>query len=419
MLHRINLTTPQALSAFFQQASSSDAVPHFDAAKRIAKRELPDERDAHCHAVSPVECDEALRALSPILREAFDASCDAINAYQRTQRAVDEAVDMQGVSIRRTWHAVQRVGIVIDGNVSDMPSVLCSVALPARIAGVQSIAATVVADDDNRQRVRAVASLCGIEELVETTSSGVVSAVRAYAGTGMQDDVLHTVDCLVGVGGTVVQQTLQSVAGFVRTPVLSVGKATLVLIVDETTDVLSAVTELLAHGMHANTTCALVTWSEETCDEIERMLQTKMQTYAESENVPITNCSSPRCYLVEDAHAAMNVTNILAPTILLLMTVDPESLIPLVQNTGVILTGNDTPQAFARYFSGLSSVVPLGRSARYSGVLHARHFMHAQEIVTFHDEALRKLSPLAIALADADNDYLQVEAIRSRKHSVS
>ena len=103
-----------------------------------------------------------------------------------------------------------------------------------------------------------------------------------------------------------------------------------------------------------------------------------------------------------DPDALAFVFDRVAPEHLELAVGDPEALLPTIHHAGAIFLGRYTPEAVGDYIAGPNHVLPTARSARFSSGLSVLDFMKRSSLVGCTPEALARLAPAAIRLAETE-----------------
>ena len=106
--------------------------------------------------------------------------------------------------------------------------------------------------------------------------------------------------------------------------------------------------------------------------------------------------------LVDDAVAAIDAVNAIAPEHLELLTADPEALLPLVRNAGAVFLGPWSPAALGDYVAGVNHVLPTDRSARFASALRVDTFRKHVHVVRATEDGLAALAPHIDAIAAAE-----------------
>ncbi len=106
--------------------------------------------------------------------------------------------------------------------------------------------------------------------------------------------------------------------------------------------------------------------------------------------------------VVDDLADAVPLIDRIAPEHLELAVADPEDLAARVRNAGAIFLGRYTPEAVGDYVGGPNHVLPTARSARFSSGLGVLDFMKRTTLLGCDAEALHRIGPAAVTLAQAE-----------------
>jgi histidinol dehydrogenase len=99
---------------------------------------------------------------------------------------------------------------------------------------------------------------------------------------------------------------------------------------------------------------------------------------------------------------AVPLVDAIAPEHLEIATAEPEMLLAKVRNAGAVFLGRYTPEAIGDYVGGPNHVLPTSRTARFSSGLSVLDFLKRTSVLSCDANALRKLAPAALALAEAE-----------------
>lgn len=355
--------------------------------------------------------DGALRNISPLLREALEVASTNITSFQRLIRPEEHEVVQSGIQIRETWKPVERVGCYVPGGNAMYPSTVLMTAIPARVAGVERVAMCIPPNSNGviPDEVLAAAALCEIDEVYS------IGGPQAIAAMAYGTESIDAVDVICGSGGTNVTMARRLVSDVVGVSTAYSGPSEVVIVADETTPANVAAIDLAAQAERGIDGLAwLVTWSQETANRVNTALQALMAESDSRARVAAALESGGYCVLVEDAQAAMDVVNAVAPEHLEIMTVDPEALVPLVRHAGAVFAGEYSPASIGNYFAGPSHVLPAGGFARFSSALSVRDFQRAQHVITMNQESLTRLDPHVRALGEVEGLLMHAESARMR-----
>ncbi|MDQ1375970.1 MAG: histidinol dehydrogenase, partial [Acidimicrobiaceae bacterium] len=266
--------------------------------------------------------DAALDAIPAVLRTAFEAARDAIDAYHRTQLHPDGRHERNGLEIRDLRRPVSRAGVYVPGGRAPLASTVLMTAVPAKVAGVPQVVlcSPPQRDGEVAQAILAAAAIAGVDEVYRVGGAQAVGAM-AY-GT----ETMKAVDVIVGPGNAYVSIAKRQVATEGRVAVTSAfaGPSEVVVIADETTPVDAAAIDVIVQAEHGPDGLAwLVTWSEEAAERISDAVDTLTEKAPRRQEIESTLAKNGYCVLVRDATQALAVANAVAPEHLELMSSDP------------------------------------------------------------------------------------------------
>ena len=122
---------------------------------------------------------------------------------------------------------------------------------------------------------------------------------------------------------------------------------------------------------------------------------------------------------VPDFNTAAALSNRIAPEHLELCVADPENLAKNISNAGAIFLGHWTPEAVSDYVTGPNHVLPTARSARFSSGLSVMDFLKRTTLAKVSREALLKIGPSAVTLAESEGLECHGLSISERIKSIS
>jgi histidinol dehydrogenase len=93
---------------------------------------------------------------------------------------------------------------------------------------------------------------------------------------------------------------------------------------------------------------------------------------------------------------------------------DAPSLLDQVHSAGAVFIGPWSPASLGDYIAGPNHVLPTNRTARFSSALRADDFRRHIHAVTVTTEALKKLGPPVITLAETEGLPAHADSVRRR-----
>ena len=341
----------------------------------------------------------ALDAATPELRQALKVAAARIRAYHALQAAVPEpALDRDGVSLRELAIPVARAGLYVPGGRAAYPSTVLMTAIPAKLAGVDELVLCVPPAADGRvpAATLAAAALVGITEVHR------VGGAQAIAALAFGTHTIRPVDVIVGPGNRYVALAKREVAGIVGIESFA-GPSEVVVVADGSVPADFAAADLLAQAEHGpGGAGVLVAWDPAVVDATVDALERLVVDAPRRDEIAATLATGGRAVLVDDAVAALDAVNAIAPEHLELLTTDPEALLPLVRNAGAVFLGPWSPAALGDYVAGVNHVLPTDRSARFASALRVDTFRKHVHVVRATEDGLAALAPHVDAIAAAE-----------------
>jgi histidinol dehydrogenase len=373
------------------------------------------ERFDGCHipsvTVPPGDVARALDAIPPSLRGALDVAASQIRAFHEAQAAARPLVhEQRGVRIEELTRPVERAGCYVPGGRAAYPSTVLMTVLPARAAGVGEIVVCVPPGPDGTvpAATLAAAALAGADRVVR------VGGAQAVAALAYGTESVPRVDVVAGPGNRYVTEAKRQVVGLVGIDSLA-GPSDVVVVADATVPADVVATDLLAQAEHGpGGGAVLVTWDAGVADAVEAALGDLLAGADRRDDAASTLRTGGRIVLVEDAPAALDAANALAPEHLQLLCDGAPALVDLVRHAGAVFVGPWASAVVGDYVAGSSHVLPTGATARFSSVLRVDTFRTHVNVVSLDRAALAELAPAIEALATAEGLTAHWDAVARR-----
>lgn len=365
--------------------------------------------------VEPQVLEAAVDALSPELRAAMETAIERIELFHRHQLREPSVVDSGGVVIEAYQKPVSRAGLYVPGGRAEYPSTVLMTAVPARVAGVRSIALCV---PPNRSNSGVAPSVLAAAHLAGVTEVFAVGGAQAIAAMAYGTDSIAPVDVIAGPGNIYVALAKQEVAGDVGVAAAFAGPSEVVVVADKTANPEFAAIDVIVQAEHGPDGLAwLVTWDEAVADAVCAAGDRILSSAERADDVRATLAEGGYVALVDNPQQAIQVVDAIAPEHLELQCENAEELARSVENAGAIFCGHHSPASLGDYVAGPSHVLPTFGSARFSSALTVTDFVKDHHIVTASSEGLAQLGPHVIALADQEGLAAHAQSIRLRQAS--
>lgn len=342
--------------------------------------------------------EEARRSLSTAQLRAIElARRNIARFHEKSLPQTHEVETMAGVTVRKVWRPLDRVGLYIPGGAAPLFSTLMMLAIPARAAGVgEIVVATPPRADGGLDPVIALAAdLCGVPAVWTMGGAQAIAALAFGAGE------VPRVAKICGPGNAWVAEAKAYVAGLPGGPAIDMpaGPSELLVIADESADPRIVAADLLSQAEHdADAQVILVTTSERIGAAVRAELDAQVASLPRVD-VARASLAAARFILADDAEQAVEIANAYAPEHLSLAVADPEPLIALVRNAGAVFAGHQAAETFGDYLAGSSHVLPTDGAARAWSGVSVYSFLKAMTVQQVTPEAARAAAGPAALLA--------------------
>jgi histidinol dehydrogenase len=360
--------------------------------------------------ISPAACKQAFDALAPKLREALELAAERIRAYHQDQLPKDrDFTDDAGVRLGARWRAVDAAGLYVPGGRASYPSSLLMNAIPAKVAGVERLAVvTPTPKGQTNPLVLAAAHLVGIEEIWRIGGAQAIGAL-AY-GT----ERIKPVDVVVGPGNAYVAEAKRQLYGVVGIDMVA-GPSEILVIADGKNDPDWIAADLLSQAEHDPLAQSiLITDDPKFAEQVEDRVDVQCSMLSTQRTARASWDDYGVLLVVSDMSEAPALANRLAAEHVELAVDEPEAMFAQIRHAGSVFLGRHTPEVVGDYVAGPNHVLPTGRRARFASGLSVLDFMKRTSFISMDAEALGKIGPAAIALAEAEGLPAHAQSVKVR-----
>jgi histidinol dehydrogenase len=365
--------------------------------------------------VRPGEFALARRTLDPAVVDAIRVGIANIRAFN--ERAIADASwraeIAPGIEVGEQAGPIDAAGLFVPSGKGSFPSVLMQIGTPAVVAGVPTVVVLVPPMRGGAEvdpAVLAVAEELGLERVFRVNGPAGIAA--AAFGT----ETIPRVSRVVGPGSPAVAAAQIAVQAHGCSTVMLFGPSESVVVADDSADPRILAADLLNEAEHGHDSASLLlTASPELVERVSAEVEHQLdrlpdwrRAFAESSISRLGGV-----LLVDSLDEAAGFVNEYAPEHLQLATRDPEALLARIEHAGEILLG-DTPFAAANFALGVPATLPTGGFARVSSGVTARTFLKTSSIGRLSRDALERLAPAILALAEHEGFPAHANALRER-----
>ncbi len=306
--------------------------------------------------------------------------------------------EREGVVLGQLIRPLERVGIYVPGGTAAYPSTVLMNSIPAKIAGVKSIAMVTPPNKEGKVNpfILAAAYVANVDEIYK------VGGAQSVAALAYGTETIVPVNKIVGPGNIYVARAKRAVFGLVDIDMIA-GPSEICIIAEENKNPKYIAADLLSQAEHDEMASAvLVTSSRELAEKVQEEL--KMQTKKLNRGKIIEKSLSNYSYafIVEDIYKAIELSNEIAPEHLELMVDNPLDYISYIKNAGALFLGEYTPEPVGDYFAGPNHTLPTSGTAKFSSPLGVYDFVKKSSLLYYNRLSLGKIKDKVATFARAE-----------------
>jgi histidinol dehydrogenase len=288
-----------------------------------------------------------------------------------------------------------------------LPSTLMMTVIPARVAGVPSIA---VASPKPALQTLGTAGFLRLENFFHM---GGAQAVAAFAfGT----ESVPRAERIVGPGNIYVAAAKKLLAGEVGIDFVA-GPTEILLIAPKTPakgDARLLAADMLAQAEHdADAAAILLTTSKRLAAGVAKEIDRQLADLPTRSIAAQALRRNSAIVITRSQDEAIEISNRFAPEHL---SVPEAAMVKKVQNAGSVFVGRWSPEAAGDYASGPNHVLPTGGAAALRGGLSVLDYVKIISVQQLGQRGLRALAPAVITLARAEGLEAHARSIEVRIH---
>ncbi len=318
-----------------------------------------------------------------------------------------------GVTCRKEWRAIQRVGLYVPGGTAPLISTVLMLGIPASIAGCDEVVLCTPPSKDGsiQAEILVAANLVGIKNVFKA------GGAQAVAAMAVGTESIPCVDKIFGPGNRYVA----SMKSLVSQPPhnvaidMTAGPTELLIIADANANAGWVAADLLSQAEHGKDShVALVTNSKALADDVEYQLVNQLNTLPRKEFIQQT-LEKSFSILVQSLEEAVEFSNMYAPEHLVLAVQDADALSPQIKNAGSVFLGSFSSVVFGDYASGTNHTLPTGGTAVSAGGVTVESFMKPLFFQSITEQAVKNLAVTVKSLARAEQLEAHAKAIEQRE----
>ena len=341
--------------------------------------------------LDPAELEAARSRCPAALIAALEHAAANIRDYnEKLLTRTQEWTSPDGGLVGRVVRGLARVGIYVPGGTARYPSSVLMDAIPAKIAGVETIVMATPPGPDGKvpAPILVAAKLAGVRTVVRA------GGAQAIAALAFGTQTVPRVDKIVGPGNIYVATAKQLcyARGLCDIDMVA-GPSEIMIVSDANTNPVHLAADLLSQAEHDRLSSAWLAVTDaslarKVAAEVERQL--KLLPREEIARTSIEQ--NGRILVVDSLETAARLADEIAPEHLELCVDDPFGLLPMVHNAGSVFLGRSCPEPLGDYLAGPNHTLPTSGTARYSSPLGVDDFCRRSSYLYYTPDALGQVS---------------------------
>lgn len=316
----------------------------------------------------------------------------------------------EGVKLGQKITPIERVGLYVPGGTAGYPSTVLMTAIPAKVAGVESLAMVTPPDKNGKvdSFILASAFIAGVDEIYK------IGGAQAIAALAYGTETVEPVYKIVGPGNIFVATAKKQVYGKVDIDMIA-GPSEIGILSDENSNPRIIAADLLSQAEHDMMAAPIfITTSEEQAEEVRKEVYRQIDILPRKE----INLKSIENYslgiIARNKDEAIEWMNEFAPEHLEILYDNPEKYLDKIKNAGAIFLGEYTPEPVGDYFAGPNHTLPTSGTAKFSSPLGVYDYFKRSSILYYDKEALKKVGDKVQIFAKSEGLFAHANAIDVR-----
>ncbi len=365
--------------------------------------------------VKPEEIEEGYNRLDEKTREALAYAIGNIRDFHSKQMPEEmwfTEVD-KGLMVGEKTTPIVDVCLYVPRGKGSFPSVLCMLATPAVVAGVEKI---VVVTPPNEQgnvddAILAAAKIIGVSEIYK------VGGIQAVAAVAYGTETIPKCHKIIGPGNAYATAAKRVLANYIDSG-LPAGPSECIILADEHADPEKVALDWMIEAEHGPDSAALlVTNSEELAHKAAKITERQLEKISDKRREFVTtNFNTYGGAIITDSlEESIAFVNEYAPEHMEVMTEKPFDVLPKIKNAGEILLGDYTPVTLCNFVLGPNAILPTGQFAKTYSSVSVLDFLKRSSVGYASREGFERVRDYAYRIATVEGFDTHGLAVKERK----
>lgn len=339
--------------------------------------------------VSKEEIEKAFAKADKTFVAVLQEAAENIRAFHEKQKRDGFEIKKEhGVIVGQKITPVEKVGLYVPGGTAAYPSTVLMDAIPAKIAGCESVVMVTPPAKDGgvNENILAAAKVAGVDRIFK------VGGAQAVAALAYGTESVPKVDKIVGPGNAFVAEAKKQVFGVVSIDMIA-GPSEILIVADKNNSSAFVAADLLSQAEHdKNASAVLVTDDTSFAIAVQEQLEKQIPLLSRAEIARKSIDDNGKIIVADTIDEAIEIANEIAPEHLELCLENPFEYLEKVKHAGSVFLGKYCPEALGDYFAGPNHTLPTSGTARFSSPLSVDDFVKKTQYIYYTEDALNSVA---------------------------
>ena len=365
--------------------------------------------------VKPEEIEAGYERLDTETREAIEYAVKNIRNFHSKQMPEEmwfTEVD-KGLLVGEKTTPIVDVCLYVPRGKGSFPSVLCMLATPAVVAGVEKIVVVTPPNEEGNvdDAILAAAKIIGVSEIYK------VGGIQAVASVAYGTETIPKCHKIIGPGNAYATAAKRVLSNYIDSG-LPAGPSECIILADENADPEKVALDWMIEAEHGPDSAALlVTNCEELVYKAAEIVERQIEKISDKRREFVTANFNTYggAIITESLEESIDFVNDYAPEHMEVMTKEPFVVLPKIKNAGEILLGDYTPVTLCNFVLGPNAILPTGQFAKTYSSVSVMDFLKRSSVGYASRDGFEMVRDYAYKIATVEGFDTHALAVKERK----
>ena len=365
--------------------------------------------------VKPEEIEAGYERLDTETREAIEYAVKNIRNFHSKQMPEEmwfTEVD-KGLLVGEKTTPIVDVCLYVPRGKGSFPSVLCMLATPAVVAGVEKIVVVTPPNEEGNvdDAILAAAKIIGVSEIYK------VGGIQAVASVAYGTETIPKCHKIIGPGNAYATAAKRVLSNYIDSG-LPAGPSECIILADENADPEKVALDWMIEAEHGPDSAALlVTNCEELVYKAAEIVERQLEKISDKRREFVTANFNTYggAIITESLEESIDFVNDYAPEHMEVMTKEPFVVLPKIKNAGEILLGDYTPVTLCNFVLGPNAILPTGKFAKTYSSVSVMDFLKRSSVGYASRDGFEMVRDYAYKIATVEGFDTHALAVKERK----